>query len=58
MYTCTRGVPQACVFNYIKNTFMHACSSGFLCQDNDEGGAMTKYSDVMRGRYACEMIVV
>ena len=27
-------------------------------QDNDEDGAMAKYSDVMGGRYICGMIVV
>ena len=60
MYTCTCSTPQAYVFNDIKTAFMHAAYTHdeVLFQDYDEDGAMAKYSDVMRGRYVCGMIVV
>ena len=42
----------------IKNTLMHAACISVFFQNSDEEGAMAKYSDVMRGRYVCGMIVI
>ena len=43
----------------LKTTLMYAaCISVFFFQHNDNDGAMANYSDAMRRRYVCGIIVV
>ena len=59
VHTHTWHAASMCYTMILQTTLMHAaCTMQGFFQNVDEEGAIAEYSDAMRGRYACGMIVV